>query len=426
MWHKRLVSATNTVFSFEMLFILFLFAGVFKSDPRFAWIPMDLTLLMMALTILLGSWIMLKSKLYVERTAIVFGIAYLAFAIFAIVSLLWTPGVTYATDKAIKMLTLVGWSTIGSAWIIAQDPVRVARFQIAMMLFAVWIAFEGVLVYMQNGNGGFVNVMGGTYLGAGQIIGLGAIVSLCYGLLNKGPIGWNLVAFLILGLCLFQLLVGGGRGPFLAFIVSCVMLIPYMLDVRRNRLYIHRFTLVLVIFMSVLALSAWAWSQSGSPPQTLSRLELLMPGSDGIGSSAATRVNNADDAIELWMNHPFIGNGVGSWPILTKMDDFRDYPHNLFVEVLVELGVAGIMLLMILLSFVIRSIVLIYKKPLSRMMIVLIMMAIYMLFNVLVSGDIPDNRVFFAAMGLLMAVYSRERKGGAAILLNAETDGVHK
>ncbi|MNJ02018.1 hypothetical protein D3C73_1618240 [compost metagenome] len=54
------------------------------------------------------------------------------------------------------------------------------------------------------------------------------------------------------------------------------------------------------------------------------------------------------------------------------------------------------------------------------------MMAIYMLFNVFVSGDMPDNRVFFAAMGLLMAVHSRERKGGAASLLNAESDGAHK
>ncbi|WP_379351404.1 O-antigen ligase family protein [Paenibacillus sp. GCM10027629] len=409
-----------------MLFILFLFAGVFKSDPRFAWIPIDLTLLMMVLTILLGFWIMLKSNLYVERTAILFGIAYLAFALFAIVSLLWTPGVIYATDKATKMITLVGWSSIGSAWVIAQDPIRVARFQKALLLFAVWIAFEGVLVYMQNGNGGFVNVMGGTYLGAGQIIGLGAIVSLCYGLLSKGSIGGNLVSFLVLGLCLFQLLVGGGRGPFLAFIVSCVMLMPYMLSVRRNRLYIQRFALVLMLFMSVLVLSAWAWSQSGSPPQTLSRLELLLPGSDGIGSSAATRVNNADDAIQLWMNHPFIGNGIGSWPILTKMDDFRDYPHNLFVEVLVELGIVGILLLLILLSYSIRSIVLIYREPLSQTMIVLVMMAIYMLFNVFVSGDMPDNRVFFAAMGLLMAVHSRERKGGSASLLNAESDGAHK
>ncbi|MFD0621026.1 O-antigen ligase family protein [Paenibacillus sp. GCM10027629] len=426
MWYKRLVSAAYTVFSFEMLFILFLFAGVFKSDPRFAWIPIDLTLLMMVLTILLGFWIMLKSNLYVERTAILFGIAYLAFALFAIVSLLWTPGVIYATDKATKMITLVGWSSIGSAWVIAQDPIRVARFQKALLLFAVWIAFEGVLVYMQNGNGGFVNVMGGTYLGAGQIIGLGAIVSLCYGLLSKGSIGGNLVSFLVLGLCLFQLLVGGGRGPFLAFIVSCVMLMPYMLSVRRNRLYIQRFALVLMLFMSVLVLSAWAWSQSGSPPQTLSRLELLLPGSDGIGSSAATRVNNADDAIQLWMNHPFIGNGIGSWPILTKMDDFRDYPHNLFVEVLVELGIVGILLLLILLSYSIRSIVLIYREPLSQTMIVLVMMAIYMLFNVFVSGDMPDNRVFFAAMGLLMAVHSRERKGGSASLLNAESDGAHK
>ena len=30
--------------SFELSFVLFLFAGRFKLDPRFAWVPVDLTL----------------------------------------------------------------------------------------------------------------------------------------------------------------------------------------------------------------------------------------------------------------------------------------------------------------------------------------------------------------------------------------------
>ena len=40
--------------SFEGLFVLFLFARIYKSDPRFDWLPVDITALLFGLSILSG------------------------------------------------------------------------------------------------------------------------------------------------------------------------------------------------------------------------------------------------------------------------------------------------------------------------------------------------------------------------------------
>lgn len=90
--------------------------------------------------------------------------------------------------------------------------------------------------------------------------------------------------------------------------------------------------------------------------------------------------------------------------MLSQMDDFRDYPHNLFIEVMVELGGIGLLLLALLIGITIRYAILILKSAQSERWIVLVMIFIAMLFNVTVSGDIPDNRAFFAVIGLLPVI----------------------
>ena len=42
------------VFSFEVVFVLFIFAGLYKADPRLAWFPVDLTLLLFIVSVGFG------------------------------------------------------------------------------------------------------------------------------------------------------------------------------------------------------------------------------------------------------------------------------------------------------------------------------------------------------------------------------------
>ncbi|EPY07187.1 O-antigen polymerase [Paenibacillus alvei TS-15] len=399
-----LKSLLHTLFSFEMLFVVFLFAGVFKSDPRFSWIPMDITMLTLGLGVLVSIFVLMKRKFIVLWDSYMVTAIYLLLAAYAMLSLIWSPSQIYATDKVSKMLTLVLWSIIGSSWIIASEPKRVQRFIMALGIFSLWIAGEGILTYAASGGKGFVNVMGGTYLGAGQISSLGAIVFMWQLLFGQREALYKLFSLFSFGICMFHLFVGGGRGPLLATFLSLLLPMLYSIRLEHNRMYVRRYSLLLLAMIAGAISTAVIWSASPNPPQTLLRLSLLMPGSDGIGGSASARVSYAGEAGDYWLRSPLRGNGIGSWPVLSQMDDFRDYPHNLFIEVMVELGGIGLLLLALLIGITIRYAILILKSAQSERWIVLVMIFIAMLFNVTVSGDIPDNRAFFAVIGLLPVI----------------------
>lgn len=409
-WMRSLQALLSILFSFEMIFVVFIFAGVFKSDPRFDWIPVDLTLLTMGVGFLLGMWILLVRKGLVLRESMLLTLIYVCIAAYALLSLLWSPSIVYADDKVIRMLSLVMWSLIGSSWIIAYDPQRVTRFIYALGLFSFWFAYEGLKTYLTSDGSGFINVMGGTYLGAGQIMGLGAIVFLSFILFHPSSMLYRLLSLIGLAICMFQLFVGGGRGPLLAVLAAMLVPLLYGIQLKQKGLQMKKYVVLVLALLMVVAAITVVWSASPNPPQTLQRMTDLLPGKEDMGASAEVRVSNIEESSTYWNLHPLRGSGIGAWPILSKMDDYREYPHNLVLEVAVELGSVGILLLLILFSIVVRYVWLLRHIPHMERWMVLIMLTVAMMFNVTVSGDLPDNRALFAIMGLLPVIVVVQRK----------------
>ena len=102
------------------------------------------------------------------------------------------------------------------------------------------------------------------------------------------------------------------------------------------------------------------------------------------------------------MKNPIFGNGIGSWPILMNFRDEPGYPHNIFIEIAVELGLIGLVLFITLIMFAIRKLSL-YNylcNNLLKMMIFLIFCFLFL--RTLVSGEINDHRAFFAILGFMM------------------------
>ena len=52
-------------------------------------------------------------------------------------------------------------------------------------------------------------------------------------------------------------------------------------------------------------------------------------------------------SIQLWtndINTILFGGGVKSYPIFTYQNEFGVYPHNIFLEILSELGIVGLII----------------------------------------------------------------------------------
>jgi len=386
------------LFSFEALFVLFLLAGRFKADPRFAWVPIDLTLLFLALSLLSAVTLLILGKVRVTRATFWGVLLYLTFSAWIGFTLIWAPASAYAIDKVLRILTLVFWAYAAPALIIASEPERVLRFYFLLVLASVWLAIESWVTYLAAGSTEpqLENILGGNYLGVSRVLGIAVDILIVGFLLERrflrrmgfvGLIVWFLLTLLVIG----------GRGPFLAAAASVLAAFVLFGEKSFSNWFKSMFGLVFVLF-TLGALSPMI--SSFLPLTTLHRLETLLEEPGG-GTSAQGRLERIGGALRQISEAPVFGQGVGSFywyygdPTLT-----RDYPHNIILELWSETGLVGLFLFFLLMFHAVRKIKW-AKLSQHPMHFVAILILVNAFLNALVSGDVPDNRLLFVALGLI-------------------------
>ncbi len=387
----------KSFFSFELVFALYLFAGKYKADPRFSWIPVDITLLFFVLSLFSGVIVLKRKQFSVNKDIVGFIVAGFLFFGYCLSSLLWTPGDVYALQKTLYVCVLTLWSFLGCTVIIGSEKVRLVRFFVAWIFFATWIGIESYLAF--RATNGMVNVMamGGNYLGIGRTIGPAALLLLAVVIFSRMPIVVKGISlFMFIAAC-HLLLVVGGRGPLLAVVFPVVIATFLTISLRRG--FSANRALFVVSLLGVLgSFYIGRLVVSGEMPVTLRRMMVLTE--PDRGSSAGTRCIYIDKSFEYFDLSPIMGSGIGSWPILSKERDTRGYPHNILLEILVEFGVVGSMLFANLCIRALRNLGCLSVLRSDPLLLAILMVLINTYFNALVSGDIPDNRIFFGMLGL--------------------------
>jgi O-antigen ligase len=392
----RVVWAAGQVFSFEAAFLLFIFSGAYKIDPRFAWFPGDMSVVLFGLSVVAGLVPLLRgSLLYVPgiKAVCAGGI----FVFWMIASQIWSPSEIYANEKLTETIAGNLWCLGATGMIIASSRVRVWRFLILLLVFGVVTGVDYAIFTIRAPEIWRVDY----YLALGRLCGLSAIVAFVLWLRSpprsaRGPI--LLAAFAVCG---YVLLKAGGRMPIAAVAVG--MLLPPLLSFRlpHGQLFISRSILASLGLVAALALivTGFAISHTGSL-RTLQRFDTFMSKADS-GETANPRFKLWPHAVAYWTERPLVGHGVGAWPILYMGKDKRQYPHNLILELLVEQGLVGVVL------FAGLVLVLVWRVNLRRLredpaLMCAVMLCINAFVNAMSSGDISDNRNLFAMLGLLV------------------------
>jgi O-antigen ligase len=392
--------------SFEASLVLYTFAGIYKGDPRFAWIPVDPTGLFFALSVVVGSFIIVRNPIHKKALPVVF--AMVGLVTWFLVSLAWSPSRAWGPDKVFFMVTLALWAVIGGALIIAPDPERLRRLFTLLLLLALWAGVDSMLAYAETGGSVYRQVSvdgneGGNHLSLGRICGLGALVALAGWLYSRDRVAGWLSLVLFLALC-FVLAIGGGRGPLLA--TALALLIPLGLGVRlttRKILYSRTLLSVLVLLLAVpagLALYATVVHQRLA---TLDRLERLAEGNP--------RTDLYAKVDEFWSRAPLLGLGAGGWTVAIGLPNYRAHPHNLFAELAVEGGLVALGLFFALLATVLRPASFERMRRDPQALCAMMLFACTFL-NAMVSGDLPGNRAMFMMLGVL-ALFAVRRVGPA-------------
>ena len=378
-------AALSAVLSFEFVFGFFLLSSRIKATPALSWIPFDLTGASLAVLSVCGGWILARRRFRLHGPGLLVVAAGVLFLGYAAGSMAWSPGVNYASEKAVYLLTVALWPMIAAGLIIAYEPERLKRFLFFIVMGALILAGGALVSYIQQ-PGGFVQVFGGRYLGVGRFASIGASILLGFFFLFRADRAWKVLAAATLVPLLVSILIIGARGPAIALILSA--LVPVAAAV-----FVPRYRKAIVFGAVTLFVGAAIFFTQVDIPLTIQRLFVLLEPQGG--ASAGARMEFYRHALAFWEVKPVFGFGAGSWPILYLGEDVRAYPHNLYLEVVVETGLVGFLLLSVWMLVAFRTLGSWQQIRTEPMRLLLLMCFVNLFFNALVSGDLTDNRLFF-------------------------------
>lgn len=391
-------TATSILFSFEMVFVLFLFAGRFKADPRFAWVPIDITALFLGVGGCIGGYILIKRNFIVNVRSVVLLFFYLVFLGYTLYSLTWSPSVVYAQEKAVNVAVLTLWTFFAAAIIIGPEEVRLKRFLIALFVFSFWFASEGLIMMFSAQDVYFISILGGNYLGFGRVLGIGIILLLGFLFFTQMSSFRRSVCLVLAIVYIYLMFYSGGRGPLLATVFSCSLIVLLSIRLTSTDLRLKRYLFPLIGLVAAGAVYIVYLFQTDALPTTLYRIALLFHSGD-MGDSAEARVDHIFQAISLWSEKPVFGHGIGAWPVINGEIDSRYYPHNIILELLVELGIVGFVMLAALVVYAFRGFTFRIMRR-RGLYAIIYMLFLHAALNALVSGDLADNRFLFCTIGL--------------------------
>ncbi|NLN89377.1 MAG: O-antigen ligase family protein [candidate division WS1 bacterium] len=388
------------LFSFEVALALFVASGSFSESPLLAWLRLDIPRATALLSLVSGVWLVLTRRVTIARAALIAPALVAALGLWMALSLAWAPPNPYGVQKTTVVLTYSIWS-VTAGTLIAGHPDRIRRLLMALIALATWFT----IARLGSTDAEYILAsLGSGYLSYAVNIGIG--ITALFGLVvldwSSGPArACGLLGTLPM---LSAVLRAGGRGALAGLALSLpLLLLASSLSVDRARhtvrVHVYGIGLSMVTIFGFLVLLNTVTSDASIRRQyrTLERLEYLQADTGYAGRGSLATV-----ALDMWYERPWLGHGVGSFPIYVGRGPVRAYPHNIVLEALCELGIVGggivIALVMVPVWRSLRA--LRYGGPDARLRVIMLALILYTLFQALKSMDLMSQNGLYLALGL--------------------------
>jgi len=251
-----------------------------------------------------------------------------------------------------------------------------------------------------------VSILGANPIAVGTFLAIGAGMIVI--LINRSAYKFWLLYIPILGILIIAIIATGSRGPLLSFLFGVLLFGLFFEKANQKQLLIFFSISIVLIVIALLVL-----------PENLTGRYLnyttgdLVIQREGVKrlSTIATRLLYWELSFTEWLRDIktfLIGVGAGGFSSFYILRDYKFYPHNMFFEVLLELGIIGLSLLVLFWYKITR--ILLYIRKLENISIISamwIVAAIIRFLGAQFSGDINGNRVvwMFAAIALASVYY---------------------
>jgi O-antigen ligase len=267
-----------------------------------------------------------------------------------------------------------------------------------MIAFCLGVFVPMLSLFENFGSGLQIDVGANRYSAAGQnadTIGSLLVVGI--------PLAWYLartctstvrrIGLVYLAAAPVGVLLTGARGPFLGGLVA-LFVIP--LSVRRTSLSsLVRLMVLLIVFAALVVplVPQAIWERIGTIPREVFG-----------GGTLTTRRDLWAVGLESFPSHPFLGVGAGAYGVLLQNAGYERNPaHNLFIGLLAEGGIIGVLLFLMVLGACAAKIGQLPKRerPIWGMLVLSFVV-------IVLSQSLENWKVTWVLFGLLAASRSCE------------------
>lgn len=396
---KKLI---QMVFSGEMYFTLFLTAGIFKSN--FDWFPLDITALFFVLTlIVVMKRIFRKPEIYITQLIAI--LLMLLIVALMLISYTYAPKTNYAMVKVILFIIFSFGSFIISVFLFSYDLRKIQKFLKVFALVSTLLSIITIIEYFYPNHFISVGLDTGIVIGLARAIGIGCIINLSYFLISNKGIKTKILCLISLLLNINALILTASRMAIISLMICWLVLMLLSIKIKGKKIYLDKNTKIIVpIFLFVIVFNIYLYIV-GAFDKILFRMSVLIDESNG-GTSLSGRFNRFETALQMIIDNPLFGQGVGSFSYKYGGITASEYPHNIFLEVISEMGIIGLAGLLFLIIYVIYR----YNKidinksyEIMKMSVTILLITLFLFLSVNSSGDLIENRIFFAILGLMIS-----------------------
>lgn len=393
------------LFSFETLYIFFVFAGTYKSYDKLEAINAhyDITLATTVICIVVGTFMCMCGKFWHVRRNLSYFLLYLTFVTLAVISYL--AGGIYSENANLKVQKLLVFNTCALALplFVINSRVRIERTVRLFFIVAVLMGVESVVRTQTSGFSRFVGSFGTDgYQALGVTSGMGVEIALI-ALLFEKKLHLRYVYGMIASVLMIAMTLAGARQALAGLIVSVLFVVyshskteAIVKDSFRNLVGVG---LLIVAFFVVRTTVMTAVDTSWGA----ARLFAVFgeKGNDVLVDSYRPMLWSA--GIDVWKQYPLFGPGFGSFSEVSSFPEARQ-PHNMFIELMCEMGLVGLIVGGAVWWVPCRQIASRSQTATDPIMLVLGAVWLHLATCAQFSGDVTDNRQMFTFAGLILSL----------------------
>lgn len=405
-----------TVYYPEIPLVAFVFIGVTKP-----WVDENIALfqaidytVFLAVYILLLLFITVVRRETLTMPSFLFLLpALVLLSVTLFIGVIYTPAASYGVDKAASFFVFNILLFIATILYI-KDHGDIKRILIIVVagtfVFAMIMFHQGLQSFLGGNLSDMIirmTILGANPIASARIFSFAFLIVLIAAYFTKSNRA-KVFLYLLSGYFLVALIVTNTRGPLVSTLAAVLFFALFLSDMKIKTIAFYVGSFILVIISALLIL----------PDFVTSRYEVLLQADAIQQGIAGGEIDTIGSRLLMWsmafsgsldsLWSFLFGHGTGSFASLFHFIDFRWYPHNIFAEVMYEIGIIGLLVLIFhfgQISRLTRNVWTETKWDDDRKTVVaiLIISAVAAFFAALVSGDINDNRFLWFHFGLIVA-----------------------